>query len=331
MDRRTFITRAPLGLLAAPRAAHAQADERVRRIGTLSNGKTRTDAEFRQDHWARALRDLGWIEGQNVEFERRYADGRVDRLPDLARELVAAKVDVIATFFGTDHVAAKQASADIPIVMLYNGFDPVEDGLIASYARPGGNVTGVSRMLGETDPKRLELIREALPKARRLAVLAPTPAAPDRQAKFENRIRDAVRNAPVELVFFWYGNQDELESAFPAMEGKGIQGFVLTPQPYTFQSRERIARLAVKHRLPGVFTLREYAEAGGLMSYGPVWPQLLRQHARYVDRILRGASAAELPIEQPTQFEFVINLNTAAALGLKIPQSLLLRADDKIQ
>jgi len=331
MDRRTFITRAPFGLLAAPRAAHAQPAARVYRVGTLSNGKTRTDAEFRQDHWALALRDLGWVEGENVAFERRYADGRVDRLLDLARELVATKVDVIATFFGTDYVAAKQATAVIPIVMIYNGFDPVEDGLIASYARPGGNVTGVSRMLGETDPKRLELIREALPLARRLAVLAPTLAAADRQAKFENRIRAAARNAPVELTFFWYGNQDELESTFPAMEGKGIQGFVLTPQPYTFQSRDRIARLAIRHRLPGVFTLREYAEAGGLMSYGPDWPLLLRQHARYVDRILRGASAADLPIEQPTQFELVINLNTAAALGLKIPQPLLLRADARIE
>ena len=331
MDRRTFITRAALGLLAALRAAHGQPAARVCRVGTLSSGPARTDAEFRQDHWALALRDLGWIEGQNVVFERRYAGGRVDRLPELARELVATKVDVIATFFGSDYIAAKQATTVIPIVMIYNGLDPVEDGLIASFARPGGNVTGVSRMLAETDAKRLELIREALPLARRLAVLAPTRADPDQQAKFESRIRAAARIAPVELVFFGYRSQVEVEAAFPAMEGKGIQGFLLTPQPYTFQNRERIAKLAIRHRLPGVFTLREYAEAGGLMSYGPDWALLLKQHARYVDRILRGASAADLPIEQPTKFELVINLNTAAALGLKIPQSLLLRADARIE
>lgn len=334
MDRRAFVTRAPLGLLAASLGALAQPSQRVYRIGVLSSTPPRTDAEFRQDTWATALRDLGWIEGRSVVFERRYANRRPELLPGLARELVAAKVDVIATFFGNDDLAAKQATSTIPIVTIYNGYDAVEDGLIASYARPGGNVTGVSRQLGESDAKRLELIREVVPRIRRAGIVTPSAGLlgnPEQRARFEARIRAAASGVQVEPEFLRYGSQEEVEAAFPAMERMGIEAFLLDPQPFTFQNRRRIAELAVKHRLPGVFTLREYAEAGGLLSYGPVWKDLLRQHARYVDRILRGAPPADLPVEQPTRFELLVNLKTAAALALKLPQSLLARADERIE
>lgn len=331
MDRRAFLLRALLGLLAVARGVRAQPAKKVYRIGTLSSGQKITDAEFRQWPWVKALRDLGWIEGENVVFERRTAEARPDLLPRLARELVDAQVDVIATFFGADYAVAKEATSVIPIVMIYNGFDPVEDGLVASFAKPGGNVTGVSRMLAESDAKRLELIKEVLPNARRIGVLVGPRAGSELLAKFEDRMRAAARNVNAELEFFRYKSQDDVEAAFPAMASMGVQAFLLEPRPFTFQNRRRIAELAVKHRLPGVFTLREYAEAGGLMSYGPDWSQLLQQHARYVDRILRGASPADLPIEQPTKFELLINLRTAAALGLTIPRPMLLRADEVIR
>ncbi|MEO8410841.1 MAG: ABC transporter substrate-binding protein [Propionivibrio sp.] len=331
MDRRTFITGVAFGLCARPLAANAQSAGKVYRIGILSSGQKPTDAEARESPWMLALRDLGWIEGQNVVFERRYSEGKTDLLPGLARELVRANVDVIVAVLGSDYTVAKQATSVIPIVMIYNGLDPVADGLIMSFARPGGNVTGVSRMLAETGAKRLELIREVLPLASRIGVLAYRSSDPDQYAKFENRMRAAAGNHRVELQFFPYTSQDEVDAAFPAMAGMRVQAFLLEPRSFTFQNRGGIAELAVKHRLPGVFTLREYAEAGGLMSFGPSWPALLQQHARYVDRILRGANPADLPIEQPTKFELVMNLKTAKALGLAIPPALLVRADEVIQ
>ena len=331
MDRRTFISSVALGLCAAPIPANAQPARKIYRIGLLSSAPMRTEAEFRQSNWVLALRELGWIEGQNIVFERRASDGNADLLPGFARELVRAQVDIIATFSSADTVAAKQATSIIPIVMIFSTLDPVEEGLVASFARPGGNITGVSRMLAETDAKRLELIKEMLPPASRVAVIANTRSGPDQRARFEKRMRTAARDLRVELQFFWYKSPDEVDAAFPAMAGMRVQAFMLEPHFFTFRNRDRIAELALKYRLPGAFTLREYTAAGGLMSYGPDYPSLERQHARYVDRILHGANPADLPIEQPTKFELVINLRTAKALGLTLPQSLLLRADEVIQ
>jgi putative tryptophan/tyrosine transport system substrate-binding protein len=331
MDRRTFIVGAAFGLCATPPAAFAQPAGKVYRIGLLSSAPIRTDAEFRQSAWVLALRDLGWIEGQNIIFERRASDGKAELLPGLAQDLVRAKVDIIATFASADTAVAKQATSVIPIVMVFDGLDPVEEGFITSFAKPGGNLTGVSRMLAETNAKRLELIKEMLPSASRIGVLARQRSDPDRQAGFERVMRAAARNLRVELQFFPYGSQDDVDAAIPAMVGKRIQAFLLEPSFQIFRNRERIAELALKHHLPGVFTLTEYAAAGGLMSYGPSWPGLERQHAGYVDRILRGANPGDLPIEQPTKFELVINLKTAKALGVTIPQSLLLRATEVIQ
>jgi putative ABC transport system substrate-binding protein len=331
MDRRTFVFRVVVGLCATPLTANAQSAGKIYRIGFLANTALRPDAEFKQSAWFLALRDLGWVEGKNVVFERRATDGKAELLPGLARELVGANVDLIATFSSTDAAAAKQATSVIPIVMIFSGLDPVEEGFVRSFARPGGNITGVSRMLGETDAKRLELIKEVLPAASRIGVLANAPTDPDQQAKFEKRMRAAARGLAVELQFFWYKSQADVEAAFPVMSDKRVQAFVLEPHFFTFKNRDRIAELALKHRLPGAFTLREYALAGGLMSYGPDWPMLERQHARYVDRILRGASPGDLPIEQPTKFNLMLNLKSAKALGITVPQSVLLRADELIQ
>ena len=331
MDRRTFVAGVACGLGAWVPAAGAQPGGKVRRIGLLSSAAMRTDAEFRQSNWVFALRDLGWVDGQNVVFERRAADGKADLLPGLAQDLVRANVEVIATFGSIDAAAAKQATSVVPIVMLFSGVDPVEEGFVASFAKPGGNVTGVSRMLGETDAKRLAYLREVVPAAARIGVLAYAIADSDRKAKFEGRLRAAARDLHVALEFFYYASQADVDAAFPAMTGARVQAFMLEPQFLTFRNRARIAELALKHRLPGAFTLREYAEAGGLLSYGPDWPALERQHARYVDRILRGARPGDLPVEQPTKFDLVVNLATAKALGVTVPPSLLLRADKVIE
>jgi putative ABC transport system substrate-binding protein len=279
----------------------------------------------------RALRDLGWVEGTNVVFDRRASEGKSELLPALARELVRTNVDVIATFSTVDTVAAKDATSTIPIVMIYSGLDPVEDGLVASFARPGRNITGVSRMLVETEVKRVELLKEILPAASRVGVLTWRRAVDRERTELERRMRASARELGIELHFFPYAGADDVEAAFDAMAKMQVQGFLLEPTFQTFANRRRIAEMALRHRLPGVFTLKEYAEAGGLMSYGPDWSVLERQHAGYVDRILRGAKPAELPIEQPTKFELVINLQAAKAIGLTISQLLLHRADEVIE
>jgi putative tryptophan/tyrosine transport system substrate-binding protein len=331
MDRRTFVSRVVFGICATPLAASAQPAGKMYRVGLLASTALRPEAEFRQSVWFLALRDLGWVEGQNIVFERRGTDGKAELLPAMARELVGANVDLIATFGSADAAAAKQATSVLPIVMIFSGLDPVEEGFVKSFARPGGNVTGVSRMLGETDGKRMELIKEVLPAASRIGVLANASNDANRQAKVEQRMRAAARGLAVELQYFWYKSQADVEAAFPLMADKRVQAFVLEPNFFTFKNRDRIAELALKHRLPGAFTLTEYALAGGLMSYGPDWPMLERQHARYVDRILRGARPGDLPIEQPTKFNLAINLKSAKALGITVPQSVLLRADELIQ
>ena len=331
MDRRTFVAAVAVSLGVLPPAADAQPAGKVFRIGVLGNTTMRPDDEFRNSIWVLALRDLGWVEGKNVVFERRASDGKAERLPSLARELVGANVDLIATFSSADAAAARQATSVIPIVMIFTGLDPVEEGFVASFAKPGGNLTGVSRMLGETDAKRLELIREMLPAIGRVGVVANARADAGQQASYEKRMRAAARRIAVDIQFFPYRNLADVEAAFPLMADRGVQAFVLEPNFFTFRNRDRIAELALKHRLPGVFTLREYASAGGLLSYGPDFPVLERQHARLVDRILRGAKPAELPIEQPTKFDLAINLTTAKALGIAVPQSLRVRADELVQ
>ena len=327
MDRRRFVTTLAA---AGPARPLAQAPGKVARVGFLSSARRPTAAELQQSPWRLEMQRLGWVEGRNLVVDERYADSDPELLARYARELVDARVDVIVTMAHSDAAPVRRLTVTLPIVLIYNGLDPVADGLIASFARPGGNVTGVSRMLGETRAKRLELIKAMLPKASRIGVLFSTAADAGQQATLEASLREAARAVQVELQFHPYRNQAELMAAFPVMAAARTHAFLLEPTFQTFENRGRIAELAIQHRLPGVFTLRQYAMAGGLMAYGPDFSTLLRQLAQQVDRILRGARPGEMPMEQPSKFELVINLATAKAIGLAVPQTLLLRADEVI-
>jgi putative ABC transport system substrate-binding protein len=329
MDRRRFVATFGSSIVAANGVTAAQAADRVARVGYLSSSPSLGDAEL-QRPWRLEMERLGWVEGRNLVVERRFSDGQFDLMPRYARELVDARVDVIVTMSDRDASEVRKLSSTLPIVIMYSGLDPVEDGLIASFARPGGNVTGVSRMLGETRAKRLELIKTLLPGANRVGVLFfPLPEA-GQQQRFAANLRDAARALQVDLSFHPYHSVEELMAAFPALAAAHTPAFLLEPTFQTFANRQRIADLAVQHRLPGVFTLRQYAQAGGLMSYGPEWSTLERQLAQQTDRILRGARPADLPMEQPSRFDLVINLASAKAMGLSVPRPLLLRADELI-
>jgi putative ABC transport system substrate-binding protein len=269
------------------------------------------------------------MEGENLVIERRWAEGRVERFPSLAAELVRLKVEVIVAGPTPPAVAAKNATGTIPIVMWGVG-DPVGQGLVASLARPGGNVTGLSFSVGwETFGKGLELLKETVPKVRRVAVLS-NPANASHALAIEN-VKVAARSLGVQLQLLEARGPEEFEGAFAAMAKERVAALLVPTDPVFFLHRARLAELAAKNRLPSVHSLREYVEAGGLMSYGPSLLDLLRRAATFVDKILKGAKPADLPVEQPTKFELVINLKTAKALGLTIPQSLLLRTDQVIE
>jgi putative ABC transport system substrate-binding protein len=328
MDRRRFVTTLAA---AVPAGALAQAPGKVARVGFLSSARLPTDAELQQSPFRLEMQRLGWVSGRNLIVDRRFSDGDLELLARHARELVDAKVDLIVISARSEAAPVRRLTSTLPIVLIYSGLDPVADGLIASFARPGGNITGVSRMLGETRAKRLELIKAMLPTAGRIGVLFPPSTDAVQQAAFEANLRAAARAFQVELQFHPYRSQDDLMAAFPAMVAARTHAFLLEPTFQTFANRGRIAELAIQHRLPGVYTLREYAAAaGGLMSFGPDISTLLRQLAQQVDRILRGARPGDLPMEQPAKFELVINLATAKAIGLAVPQTLLLRADETI-
>ena len=317
-------------ILVAPLAAEAQRPTKVYRIGILGNAPPTTPAVARlYEAFAEGLRERGYMEGENLVIERRWAEGRFDRLPDLAAELVRLKVEVIVAGPTPPAVAAKNATGTIPIVMWGVG-DPVGQGLVASLARPGGNVTGLSFSVGwETFGKGLELLKETVPKVRRVAVLS-NPANASHALAIEN-VKVAARSLGVQLQLLEARGPEEFEGAFAAMAKERVAALLVPTDPVFFLHRARLAELAAKNRLPSVHSLREYVEAGGLMSYGPSLLDLLRRAATFVDKILKGAKPADLPVEQPTKFELVINLKTAKALGLTIPQSLLLRTDQVIE
>ena len=324
MVRRAFL--AALGVLAMPLTADAQAAGKVYRLGYLAAiSPTGGPAEaFKQ-----GLHDLGWVEGQNIVIDFRSGDGRFERLPDLAAELVRLKVDVIVAGATPAAVAAKNATATIPIV-IYGTGDPVGLGLVSSLARPSGNVTGLSYSVGlDTFGKGLELLKEALPKARRVALLS-NPANPAHAAATSN-VQTVAGNLGVQLRLFEARQPSQLDNVFTAMaKGREDALFVVADGMFVLH-RARLAELAVKHRFPSIHGNRENVEAGGLMSYGPSNVVALRRAAVFVDKILKGAKPGDLPIEQPTTFELVINLKTAKALGLSIPPSLLQRADQVIE
>ncbi len=317
-----------LGLLAGPSVADAQPAGKVQRIGYLL-GTSSTVSPRPVEAFRQGLRGLGWVEGQNIVIEYRSAEGRYDRLPDLAADLVRLKVDIIAAAGTAATTAAKNATRAIPIVMIGVG-DPVGLELIASLARPGGNVTGLTFSVGmETAGKGLELLKEALPKVRRVAVLT-NPANPGQPLALKN-VKAAARSLGMQLQLLEARGPDEFDGTFAAMAKERVGALLVVSEAMFNIHRVRLADLAARNKLPSMHGFREDAEAGGLMSYGPDLADLFRRSATYVDKILKGAKPGDLPVEQPTKFELVINLKTAKALGLTIPASVLSRADQVIE
>ncbi len=322
-----FIAATALGLLAWSLAADAQQPTKVPRIGILSD-ESRLLATKSFEPFAQGLRDLGYVEGQNIAFERRYADGNNEILSNLAAELVHLQPDVILAISTPAVRAAKTATQTIPIVFARIS-DPVGLGIVPTLARPGGNVTGVSVLGRELEGKRLELLITAVPDTKRLGVLW-DPSFPPAEAELKE-IEAAARVLNLEPISTGARSRDDFEPALRTIVERGASVLIVVPGTiFTEHSRE-IAEMAVKARLPTVFQRREFAEAGGLMSYGPSYPDMYRRAAAYVDKILKGARPADIPVEQPTKFELVINLKTAKSLGLTIPQTFLLRADEVIE
>ena len=320
---------AVLGILLAVSAAGAQQPARTPRIGVLLNGSPAAAARNpRMQAFYQSLREFGWVEGQNVAFERRYAQGQYGRLPDLAAELARLNVDIIVTASTPPAKAAKSATTSIPIVMLDPG-DPVGTGLVMSLARPGGNVTGVASIAPDLAAKRLQLLKEAAPKVSRVAVLFNAAIPPAEVALRE--LQAAAQTLGVQVGPVGVEGPSGFEDAFGAIAKERATALVVFPDPLTFTNQERIIAFAAKGRLAAMFGAREFVDAGGFMSYGPNYPGMFRRGAYYVDRILRGTRPTDLPVEQPTRFELVINLKTAKALRLTIPPSILIRADQVIQ
>ena len=319
--RRTFLM-ALGGALAWPRFALAQQPDRTYRVGWLSSSTPRTESYFVA--FEQRLRELGFAEGRNLVIEFRFAEGRIDRLPELAADLARQKCDVLLAP-GTEAglAAIKRASRDTPIVMVANDYDPVATGHIASLARPGGRITGVSQLQSELPAKRLELLKEVLPKARRVAVFSDTSSAGQLEAVQAGAMRLGVTLQVLEFTRAPY----DYDGAYAASVRAKAEALLVLASGNFVPARRRIPELALKHRLPSIFGNALWAEAGGLMSYGPNFSDFYRRAAEQVSTILRGATPADMPVEQPTVFELMINLKTAKALGVTIPQSVLVRAD----
>jgi putative ABC transport system substrate-binding protein len=323
--RREFIFTLGGAAAAWPIAARAQqpAMPVIGFLGaTTAAGQSQWTAAFVQ-----RLRELGWVEGRTVTIEYRWAEGRFDRLPEIFAELVRRKVDVIFTHATPNVIAAKQATSVIPIVFTLVGA-PVGAGLVASLARPGGNVTGVSNLSSDLGGKRLELLREVVPALRRLAILT---KIDNPSAVLEmGDVQAAAHTLGLEVAIAEIRRADDIASAVESLKGRA-DALIVPPDVLLLAHRIRINTLALGARLPTMHGSREYVEAGGLMSYGPNYSDLFRRSADYVDRILRGAKPTDLPVEQPTKFDFIINLTTGKALGLEIPPTLLARADEVIE
>jgi putative ABC transport system substrate-binding protein len=322
MDRRAFVSGVTLALLAAPLAAEAQPAGKVYRLGFLRNGPP---PETFIEGLRTGLRELGYVEGQNIRIEYGLARS-ADELPSVAARLVGLKVDVLLAS-GTPPVpAAKAATKTIPIVFVAS-IDPVATGAVASLARPGGNVTGLAGIHSDLMGKRLELLREAVPKLSRVAVMSH--ATNPGNAEYIRQAELAARALGVQLLFLPVRDAGDFERAFS--EARGANALIQLDDVIFTSHRKRVVELAVRHQLAAMYGFKEFVDAGGLMAYGPDYPDLYRRAATYVDKILRGANPGDLPIEQPTKFELIINLKTAKALGLTIPQSLLQRADQVIE
>ena len=308
-----------------PHAAKAQQAPKLAQVGVLLAGAPPDPLlEALRD----GLRELGYVEGQNLSLEVRYAEGKNDRLPALAAELVQLRVDVLTTASTPAALAAKQATGTIPIVFTLVG-DPVGAGVVASLARPGGNLTGLSLLASELSGKRLELLRETVPKAAHVAMLwnSSNPGMVLRAREAEA----AAKSLGVTLTSIGVYDLDTFDAAFARIGQDRPDALLTLVDPFTRLHRKRIVEFAAQRHLPGIYEAREFADAGGLMAYGPSIGDQERRAAAYIDKILRGAKPSDLPVEQPTKIELVINLKTAKALGLTIPQSVLIRADEVIQ
>jgi putative ABC transport system substrate-binding protein len=326
MRRREFITLLGGAAAAWPLAARAQQATKLPTIGFLG-----ANTPVTQSQWTAAfvqrLRELGWIEGRTVAIEFRWAEGRSERFAEIAAEFVRLKVDIIVTSGTQAVVAAKQATSVIPIVFATVG-NPVGTGLVAALARPGGNVTGLSNQTTDIAGKRLELLRDVIPGLRRLAILANVGNV---TAVLEMReVQAAASTLGLQVATLEIRRAEDIAPAFETLKGSAEALYVVI-DPLLTTNRVRINTLALGARLPTMHGFREYVEAGGLMSYGPNFPDLFRRAADYVDKILRGAKPGDLPVEQPTRFSLIINLTTAKALGLEIPPTLLARADEVIE
>ena len=326
MRRRDFTT-ILAGAAAYPLLAGAQ-QKAMPVIGFLSGGSpgpaAPSVAAFRQ-----GLSETGYVEGQNVAIEYRWAEGKYDRLPALAADLVGGRVDLIVATGGTPPpLAAKNATSTIPIVFSAIG-DPVAAGLVASLARPSGNITGFSDMAVELMPKRLELLSELIPHAKIIALLV-NPNSPTAES-FIRQAQEGARGKAVQLAILRAGSEGEIETAFASLMQLGAGAIVVAADPFFFVQREQLVALASRHAVPAIYHFREFAAAGGLISYGISTITVLGQAGIYAGRILKGEKPADLPVQQPTKFELVINLRTAKVLGLTVPQALLARADEVIE
>jgi ABC-type uncharacterized transport system substrate-binding protein len=330
MKRESGLFILAVAILALGHFAEAQQPRKVYQIGVLATASPTTpEASRNWEAFRQGLREHGWVEGQNVVVEYRWAEGQVERFPSFAAELVRLKADIIVAASGSGARAAKEATSAIPIVMVYV-LDPVEQGLVASLARPGGNITGLTFVVSpEIVGKYLELLKEAVPKVTRVAILLdPASRATSTILK---ETQAAAQALAVKLQVAEVRRPNELEGAFAAMARDHARALLVLPHPFIFANARRIADLAAKSRLPAMYPFRESVEAGGLMAYAANAPDMFRRAATYVDRILKGTKPADLPVEQPTKFEFVINLNAAKQIGLTIPQSVLYRADKVIK
>jgi putative ABC transport system substrate-binding protein len=325
---RVLVVAVLFGFLAVPLAAEAQPGK-VYRLGYLAPGTPpRPDTRAGEGILLESLRELGYIEGRNLELERRYAEGRIERLPGLAAELVRHRPDAIVAPSPVAIEAVRSATKTIPTVMIFAAADPVELGMVASLARPGGNVTGVALSAGTTlTSKRLELLKEVIPRAARIGLL--TTEEPGARAQVKEA-EQAAAQLRVKLVVVEARGRD-YERAFATLARERPDALCVAASVILNNDRIQIMELASRHRLPAIYQWREHVEAGGLMSFGSSLREIFQRVAIFVDRILKGANPGDLPVEQPTQFELAINLKTAKALGVTIPSSLLVRADHVIQ
>ena len=326
--RRQLLIALGSGALAMPLRSLAQ-QRKPAVIGYLSPVVPQNNTDFRLESFRQGMRELGYVEGKDYRLEVRWGEGKLERMPGLAAELVRLRVDVLVAPSSPSVLAAKQATRTLPIVMPVSS-DPVGDGLVASLARPGGNITGLSQMAPELGAKRLQLLRDVLPKPSHSLAVVWNPAYKGMAARF-NEAKVAGPSIGMDVRSLEIRDSREMEAAFDAVTRDPPAGLLFLTDPLTISMRARIVEFAREKKLPAIYESREFVDAGGLMSYGPNLAAMFRRSAYYVDRILKGAKPADMPIEQPSKIELVVNLKTARALGLTIPPAVLANADEVLQ